>query len=156
MFELLGAEVALVLVLTLALPVDTVHVTAQTALALKLLEADVAVVTSSLMFCLYMHVTASGGPEVLATPLARIQLGLGVNGFYVPGHVGRPRKRLAADLALVLCVLVLCLAVDGQTRLRLVAFATGHAFVRSLLRSCTPLLDITPLFVNLLDVTFKA
>ncbi len=59
MFKLLGAEVALVLVPTLALPVDTIHVPAQTSLALELLEADVAVIAGSLMFSLNVHVAAS-------------------------------------------------------------------------------------------------
>ena len=59
LLELLGAEVALVLVLALA--VDAVHVSAETALSLELLEADVAVVAGSLMFGLIVHVTTAGG-----------------------------------------------------------------------------------------------
>ncbi len=59
LFELLGAEVALVLVLTLA--VHAVHVPAEAALPLELLEADVAVVASSLMLGLIVHVTTAGG-----------------------------------------------------------------------------------------------
>ena len=61
MFELLGAEVALVFVLTLTLPVDAIHVPAKTAFALELLEADVAVVAGSLMLGLIVHVTTAGG-----------------------------------------------------------------------------------------------
>jgi len=79
--------VALVLVLTLALPVDTVHVPAKTALALELLEADIAIIAGSLMLRLNVHVATSSGPEVFAAPLARVQFGLRVNGFDVPSHV---------------------------------------------------------------------
>jgi hypothetical protein len=59
LFELLGAEVALVLVLALA--VHAVHVPAEAALPLELLEADVAVVAGSLMLGLIVHVTTAGG-----------------------------------------------------------------------------------------------
>ena len=87
MLELLGAQVALVLVLTLTLSVDTVHVPAKTALALELLKTDIAVIAGSLMLRLDVHIATSSGPEVFAAPLARVQLGLRVNGFDVPSHV---------------------------------------------------------------------
>jgi len=50
LFELFGANVARILVV--ALPVNAHHVSAQAALALELLEADVAVKSRSLMFSL--------------------------------------------------------------------------------------------------------
>ena len=53
---------------------DSKHVSAQAALPLELLEADVAVVSGSLMLSLDVHITTSRGPEFLAAPLARIHL----------------------------------------------------------------------------------
>jgi hypothetical protein len=58
LFKFFCAEVAAVLVVPLS--VDSDHVTAQTALALELFEADIAVVTGSLMFSLNMHISATG------------------------------------------------------------------------------------------------
>ena len=58
LFKFFCADVTAVLVV--ALPVDPDHVTAETALALELFEADVAVVAGSLMFSLNVHISATG------------------------------------------------------------------------------------------------
>jgi len=57
LFKFLLAEVATILVFTLS--VDPNHVSTQTALALELFEADIAVIVSSLMVSLNMHVSAT-------------------------------------------------------------------------------------------------
>jgi hypothetical protein len=58
----------------MALSVDSKHVSAQAALSLELLKADVAVVSGALVLSLDVHVAASSGPELLAAPLARVHL----------------------------------------------------------------------------------
>jgi hypothetical protein len=58
LFKFFCTEVAAVLVVPL--PVDPDHVTAEAALALELFKADVAIVTGSLMFCLNVHISATG------------------------------------------------------------------------------------------------
>ena len=59
LLELLGAECTLVLALdNPTVAVNTKHVPSQAALALELLEADVAVVPGALMLGLDMHISA--------------------------------------------------------------------------------------------------
>ena len=153
LLELLSANVARVLVV--AVTVDSDHVSTQAALALELLEADVAVVSRSLVFSLAVHVAAAGRPELFPAPLARVELGHVVNGVDVPSDVRRPREGLVANVALVLCVLMLGLGMDGQAGLGLVALAAVAALVRRLLGDYTTG-DLVPLLVDLLHVSLQA
>ena len=114
MLELFSAEVTFVLAWSLTLPVHADHVPAQAALALELLKADIAVKTCALMFSLYMHVSATCGPKLLATPLAGVRLAHVVDGVDMPGNVGRSGEGLATYVAFVVGVLMLGLGVNGQ------------------------------------------
>jgi hypothetical protein len=67
--------------------VHTEHVPAEAALALELLEADVAVKLGLVMFGLDVHVTAAGRAELLGAELAWVQLPHTMNGVYVPGNI---------------------------------------------------------------------
>ena len=57
LLELFGAQVTVVLVLTMTVNPD--HVPSQASLAFELFEADVAIVTGPLVFSLHMHVPAA-------------------------------------------------------------------------------------------------
>jgi len=57
LLELFGTQVTVVLVLAVTMNPD--HVPSQTSLAFKLFEADIAIVTGSLVFSLDMHVPAA-------------------------------------------------------------------------------------------------
>ena len=107
LLELFSAEVAFVLAWRLALPVHADHVPAQAALALKLFEADIAVETCSLMFSLYVHVSAPGGSKLLTAPLTRVRLAPVVDGVDMPSDVGRSGECLATYIAFVVGVLML-------------------------------------------------
>ena len=153
LLELLGANVARVLVVAMA--VDSDHVPTQAALALELLEADVAVVPRSLVLSLLVHVAAAGRPELLSAPLARVELGHVVNGVDVPGDIGGPGEGLVANVALVLGVLMLGLGMNGQARLRLVALAAVPALVGCFLGDDAAG-DFAALLVDLLNVPLQA
>jgi hypothetical protein len=56
-------------------------------------------------------------PELFSAPLAGINFPHAVNGVDVSGDVGRSGKRLSANVALVIRVLVLRLRVDRQSGL---------------------------------------
>ena len=77
-----------------------------------------------------------------------------MNRVDVSRHVRRSGKRLVADVALVLGVLVLRFRVNSQAGLRLVTFATVPTFVGSLL-GVVAACDFAALLVDLLDVPLQ-